>query len=942
MANNNQDDNEEISDMYSYKNDGDSIIQNSRKAAEQMAKTKRAISKAAAKTGGKVAKRAISKFLLAALPYIAAVVAFIAIIVLIISFLAFLFSGPDMLRGQIVQMADEYWTAAKKWLVGVFEGDDYAEATEEHITDVGKYIEYMGYSLEGWGFIDSSNGDKVERDDKKNIKSVKSTPITEYLAAENRTYMLSTVSVSSLYRYLAGKIETGNPPTTVNNTTVPTTGETQNSTTQNVPTTAQNSDYRTGMLNISAKVSHVKLEIDGKTVYDDSNNIAVNGVDKITPEIDRAGKKLILKINQNRIVDGQKKEFETTCIYNLDGWVGRYGKPIEFLLALHLGTMAPDFAKTVAMGKDFDTRVNIKIHKSVQVVKLTFRGKDLKELSNDFEKMYKEKLKDYRDANERARASQAASRYGAYMPVTLPHPNPEQEAERYTEMQLGYTREELKKAEKYEKEETKEKYTPYIVRVKNHWYRDLVFKEYLETASDKDAYVQAKPTKKSGGLYLSKFQIDMYTSGDIYQVKEPRRGSVNEKLEDLVNNKTWTKITGLEGKTEVGKIEFKDEMANAVVMLDKAAQKSDDAKYIVRDLKEWLAIHEFKFVDSHILSFEEEKEVEINKDDAKSPESEEEEFNINLNTTVPKTNPDTNVDDNAEIVIKAMQYLMKKGFTVEAAAGVCGNITAESSWNPNADNGSHYGIFQWDYTGDPLGQPGGDRWPKILRWLRAQGQPVGDVMNQLVAAFNSDDYYSEKAMGSIDAVKNITDVKEAAKMWAVKWERCVDPDGTIQGLQRRQEGAVDAYNKYQQYLANKNNNSNSNNTTTATAKITTTNENNAISKTLGGEKTAEIVYKGSRATVKTAEMENDIDVNSILTGTVEKVSDDTIQIKGNTNNYAGITVIITGANINTDLKVGDRILENQQIAKTVSGQDVRIQIQDADRKAVSLEKVLNM
>ena len=89
-------------------------------------------------------------------------------------------------------------------------------------------------------------------------------------------------------------------------------------------------------------------------------------------------------------------------------------------------------------------------------------------------------------------------------------------------------------------------------------------------------------------------------------------------------------------------------------------------------------------------------------------------------------------------------------------------------------------------------------------------------------------------------------------------------------------------------------------------------------------------------------MENDIDVNSILTGTVEKVSDDTIQIKGNTNNYAGITVIITGANINTDLKVGDRILENQQIAKTVSGQDVRIQIQDADRKAVSLEKVLNM
>lgn len=944
MAEYNPNDDQSLEDMYGSRESdgnviGDSI--NKGRKAKQAAKAAQKAAKTAAKASKTAAKRAIAKALLAAAPYIATALVILVLLILIIGFIAFLFSGPDMLRGQIVQMADEFWTAAKKALVDFTAGPDYAEATEEHVTDVGKYIEYMGYKLEGWGFVDTSKGDKVERDNEQNVKKVESLAITEYLAAENRTYMLSTVSVSSIYRYLAGKISSGLSSATVSGSTQSNQTGNNQTATQNTQSIAQNSDYRTGMINISPKVAPVKLEIDGKVVHDDLANSKTTGVEKITPEVERASKKLILKINQKKVVDGQTKNIETKCTYNLDGWVGRYGKPIEFLLALHLGTMAPDFAKTIAMGTDFDTRVNIKIHKSVEVYKLTWRGENVEDVLKKFNADYTERLNQLLAENRAARS--------AYPPRPDPWPNPSQAALEWTEWRYGCTKSELEKAVKYQKEQVTEKYTPYIVRVKNHWYRDVVFKEYLGVASDKDAYVQAKPGKKSGGLYLSKFQVDIYTSGDIYQVKEPRLGPVNEKLEDLINNKTWVKITGVAGETNVGKIEFKDEMANAVVMLDKAAQKSDDAKFISRDLKEWLAIHDFKFRDSHILSYEEEKEIEINKDDAKSPESEEEEFMINLNPNATPsgtsgggggsfgTGTPTNVGGTEGLIIQAMDYLInEQGFTIEAAAGVCGNIAAECSWNPNAVNEYGYsGIFQWHPT---------DRWPFIRDWLTGQGLEIGNVMNQLKAAFNSEDYTYEK--GNVAAVKGITNVEEAAYAWGDKWERCHEyvngkPTARLQGEQERKDYARGAYEVYQKNKNGTTTNTN-NGTAVATAKITTTNEPNAISQTLGTAKTAEIVYKGSRATYKTAELENDIDVKSLLAGTVEKVSKDTIQIKGNTENYDNVTIILTGANINTDLKVGDMIEQNQQIAKTILGKDVRIQVQDEDRKAVSIEKVLNM
>lgn len=48
--------------------------------------------------------------------------------------------------------------------------------------------------------------------------------------------------------------------------------------------------------------------------------------------------------------------------YNLDGWTGRYGMPLEFLLSLHLASEQPDLVLDFL--NNFDTNVNIGLHPS--------------------------------------------------------------------------------------------------------------------------------------------------------------------------------------------------------------------------------------------------------------------------------------------------------------------------------------------------------------------------------------------------------------------------------------------------------------------------------------------------------------------------------------------------------------------------------------------------
>lgn len=724
---NNEDDFEEMYSSEEQNQEPSTSKRAAKKAGQEVANGIKKAGNYAINAGSTAVKRSI----LALLPYIAAILGVILAIILLISILVFIFSGPDMLRGQIVQMADELWTQIKSALVSVTEGDDYAEVTEQHVLDVAKYIDLMGFDLVGYGFVTDEEKEDLQENEAGEITAVSSDALVEYLAAENRTYMLSTVSISSLLRWWDGvSIFPVNQEAT--------------------PEGAQNSEFGTGMLNVSTQIDAVEeIIIDGQRVEWDElaseNSNGAGGIPvelTITPDIDRENRKLVLTINEKKNVAGQLQETETKCIYNLDGWTGRYGKPIEFLLAMHLGTMAPDFAESIATRQEFDTKVNIRLHKTVEVVRLKYRGMTLDETKQELDNRVKVLWNYMQQVN-------AAQRRPVYS---------YQNAVEQAQNDIGVTYAEIEDARDYEEKNTKEKYTPYITSVENHWYRDLKFKD-LKVASSDDAYVETRPTTVNSKY--NKFDVTTYKSGEIYQVKEPIRSDVNETLEDLFTNGEWEKVDGINGFITSGttavksKITLGDDMKNVIVMLERAAQTSDDAKYVLRDLKEWVTSKGVKFQDEKIL-----------------------------------TSKVTNEEED------------------------------------------------WDLSGSLTGGNG-----------------------------------SSSSGGS---------------------------------------------------------SSGSGNSGTSTS-------NSYRLKNLLGGKTAQILYNGNDATIKTAEMPNRTGVYSAVGGSIEKISDNAVQIRiTSPSNLKDKIFIMSGVQMDSALKVGDKISTNTPIAETVAGKDMVIKMQDESRNSISV------
>lgn len=644
MDNNDQD----LEDMYSSQ---ENESNNQGSTGRRLAKTKKMAKKAAKYTkkgynlAKKGAQKGIARVILMFLPYIATIVAVILGLIFLIGIITFFITGPGNLMNQITQMIDEMGSAIKKAYVSLTKGDDYAEVTKQNVKDVAEYIEDMGYDLVGFGFVgykqnlvntsqdgnttkmEFSDGDKIEKvnsteNTNKRLKDVESNLLVEYIAAENRTYMLSTVSISSLYRWWKGvsifpKFEEESES-----------GEGKND-------GAQNSEFGTGMIDIADTIDRIDMyenekQIKGfteKETQEYRDAIAKVAGDEsgsgvtISTDVDRKEKTLVLTIKDT------KNRTQTKCTYNLEGYTGRYGKPIVFLLALHLGTMAPGLAETVATNAAFDTKVRIRIHKTAEVARLTYslNGKDLS--LDETEKILKQRENElWNYMSQVNAANQARGQAPAFT---------RESAKRQAESDIGVSYNEINDAKKYESGKTKVKYTPYISSVDNHWYKDVKFKD-LDKATSDDAYIETYPTKTESKY--NKFKVTTFKSGEIYQEKEPLRGQINKttgKVEDKVNpefeklfsDKTWLKYAGtsilnnnlvnisVENQKET-KITLGGDMKVAVTMLSDAAENKNniDAKYVLRDLKEWLTKTKgIEFTDSRILSNKDEKDDDENK-----------------------------------------------------------------------------------------------------------------------------------------------------------------------------------------------------------------------------------------------------------------------------------------------------------------------------------------
>ena len=112
-----------------------------------------------------------------------------------------------------------------------------------------------------------------------------------------------------------------------------------------------------------------------QTVYDIINEDGE--VEKLSPWIDRANRIFSIPYIGRTITDGPIKFGEYN--YDLVGWTGKYGKPIEFSLTMHLATMSPDFTYKFVTDDDLESVVSIKFVKIPSSRRLLRDGADAQE-----------------------------------------------------------------------------------------------------------------------------------------------------------------------------------------------------------------------------------------------------------------------------------------------------------------------------------------------------------------------------------------------------------------------------------------------------------------------------------------------------------------------------------------------------------------------------------
>ena len=489
------------------------------------------------------------------------IIAIVAIIAFLIGIISFFLTMPDMVRGRVIELADDIWSTV--W--GTVVGEAKTKVNDEDVLNVAKYLENMGYSIKGYGFGEpkrDENGKLTDIDGERNY-------IFAYLAAENKTYLIAndTWNLADFVKDVLDGFDDKD----------------------------LNASWGDGMIVLNEKL-----------------------VDADSVSIDR--KKRLMEVH----IQTEKNEEDAVDIYqyNLDGWMGRYGKPIEFLLALHTGTMAPDFAYEVAVGDEFDTKVYVKFKKVSTTVRLKYRGLYVTKADGDPDGM--EYAKDFIEEQTEAMQDWIDS---------LPPEQQNQDADTLVKQQYGINMADINRAIEYQENNTKITYVPYIRAVGDHWFRDLDFK---------DAYIQTEKEITDKGKY-EMFDIEEIKDGMIHQIKEPKivgdgnaaysegeedddgffnfssdssdeeessddtnattpSGSNYEgkKMDDLLKDK-YKIADGLTGVSdEEYSIDWKM-MRYSITMLETV--HSEDAQLILRDLKRYLNKRNFvKFTDEYVIT----------------------------------------------------------------------------------------------------------------------------------------------------------------------------------------------------------------------------------------------------------------------------------------------------------------------------------------------------
>lgn len=312
---------------------------------------------------------------------VALIVAIVILVILVVIGVAgFFLTMPQFLWNRLKQIALDIWNGFQGYIIGL----DEAMVSNEDIIYVGQYLYDMGYDLVGMGFAESviiagqpaiisdqgisiskaidpnefddlallmtyKDGDVYEPTDeiqKNQIVALDAPFLRSYLVAENRTYIVNNFSANlegAIVSFFDGSFF----------------GEGVDAWGTGLL------DFDLGMLE-SLGISRFINSLGAGTIGE-----IVNGI-----KVERESNQLrIRRFN----FDWLNSHFDYTY-FNLEGWTGRYGKPFELMLTLHVATMAPDLVKEFAMNKDLDAKVHIKLMNTTFNGHVYVDGKSIEEL----------------------------------------------------------------------------------------------------------------------------------------------------------------------------------------------------------------------------------------------------------------------------------------------------------------------------------------------------------------------------------------------------------------------------------------------------------------------------------------------------------------------------------------------------------------------------------
>ena len=399
------------------------------------------------------------------------------ILFVIIGIIMFLVTMPGMVMDQLKKLFSEVSNAVARF----FGADSTQQIAEQNIYSVLDRLETMGYDLKGYGFLtdyvdkDSEGNllddedDGVKRNDNDQISEAESDFVKFYIISDNYIYTLKNENLvfqSEASNWLKKAWDGA------------------------VATFYKGANFLYGPLLDFIGVTDGVKEAWGRgmlDIYYDTGKVGIKG-DPLNTSLFNWDSVKIDAQNKTMAISKRGLFNDSTIEYSLDGWTGRYGMPLEFLMSIHLATLMPDLATDMAT--KFPTVIELYLHETEGQMNTAVKAGD-----DDNTYITKDKLVEdgiisdsvfendcvwhatgdiYNSTDDKYVYEE--EKLEKFLEYGIPHSGNctcGQNDEKYCQACLSYWSSII--ADLKDKSKTISGWQPYIATVKDHWYRDVYF-----------------------------------------------------------------------------------------------------------------------------------------------------------------------------------------------------------------------------------------------------------------------------------------------------------------------------------------------------------------------------------------------------------------------------------------------------------------------------------